>query len=335
MSDSRNTKSAEQKKRKKFPKGGFQSFFRGGPAILLTCETGREHKCKMQGLDILKHYSMKNGEEEEDTSLCLEDELKKLKSSSKEAKNSDSFSTHNSGCKGSVFLLCTMESCRLIPTIQTEFKKAKAANESEGTEDSAIPKNGNENENNDKEQKEPEKKKLRLEGEKNEETMKADEETKQDEAPQESKNDETSNEPPWDPIDTVRRIMSDNETKASGAPSSRFVTRMIPLQATCYASIEELNLTTQALVEKYLPRDAKTFAVESKRRSCDNLTRDQIIETVASKVLAVLPDCKVKLEKPDVTILVEICRTLCGVSVIENCASFKRFNLAVAREGEM
>eukprot|EP00978_Attheya_sp_CCMP212_P003397 scaffold7003_cov60-Attheya_sp.AAC.1 len=33
---------------------------RGGPGILLTCETGREFKCQREGLEILRHYYYRN-----------------------------------------------------------------------------------------------------------------------------------------------------------------------------------------------------------------------------------------------------------------------------------
>lgn len=115
-------------------------------------------------------------------------------------------------------------------------------------------------------------------------------------------------------------------------PSSRFVQRMIPLQATCFASIDEIRATAQALMKKFFPLKAKTFAIAAKRRNNGNLKRDQIIDTVAGLVLASNPDCKVNLENPEVTIIVEVCKTLCGISVVSSCDKFKNFNLVMVRE---
>ena len=50
-------------------------------------------------------------------------------------------------------------------------------------------------------------------------------------------------------------------------------------------------------------------------------------------VVAKKPNYTVKLKNADVTIVVEICKTLCGISVIDDCAGkFQNFNLHEFRE---
>ena len=356
MSDSRRNKQSSEvgsiRKRKFLPNPGSHRIGRGGPAVILTCETGREHKCKMQGLDILRYYL--EGGDNDDTAaatpaaeskdggaaLSLEEELNQLQQSNKKQKKKlTEFTAYDTGCRGSVFMLCTMDSCQLIPPIQTEYMKSKieeaaaaAANdESSGSTSIANLTKDKDGGNNNEGSKEPEAKRIRQDFPNLKEisTKPDDNDTSKDNT---MRNNDANVVPPWDPITLVTNVFADARKKSSNAPSSRFVTRMIPIQATCYASAEELDLTTKSLLHKYLPATAQSFAVAIKKRHCDNLSRDQIIRIVASQVVATIPNCKVKLDDPDVTILVEICRTLCGVSVVENCASFKKFNLAISRE---
>ena len=176
----------------------------------------------------------------------------------------------------------------------------------------------------------------------------------------------------WDPVITVESILEEAcpqfiETKDKPhsippPPSSRFVTRIIPLQATCWASLEEIRATTQKLLERFLqndlvvsstPKEEKscssrhkktvateptTFGIFIKRRNCSHLSSQMVIESLASHVMSPLvPTWKVDLKDPCVKIWVEICRTLVGISVFRVSSwtreqkSRANFNLAEIR----
>ena len=90
-----------------------------------------------------------------------------------------------------------------------------------------------------------------------------------------------------------------------------------------------------------------TYAVAVKIRNCRMIKRQDVIDIVAGYMLKNYCSKKyqVRLENPDVTILVEICQTLCGMSVIHcktstsNRADNKdkkpkdhNFNLAMIKE---
>ena len=119
----------------------------------------------------------------------------------------------------------------------------------------------------------------------------------------------------------------------------RFVTRMIPMQATCFASAQEIHTTATALLRRMLlptttttTTTTKSFAISIKKRLCSNVTSNEIIDMIAAILLEQIPDCKVNLSNPDVTIQVEICRTLAGISIIRNLKDFCNFSLVTARE---
>lgn len=347
---------AAKKKRKYLDSGGGKSNNRrkwaainrrpkrGAPGMLLTCETGRERKCQREGIDILNHYlttpdvatpsdhDSKEEGGEKTTALSLEEELKLLKSK-KGSSESSSFGVYETSCRGTVFVLCTLSNCNLIPNIQTEYMLSKKNNTTSEVSKSESPTlsddDGNDDGNDDCDESN---KKIKSE------TV-GSETVKTDDAPSTSltstepeNNDATTpliqETPPWDPISTVRTIMSDIDNDSNkAAPRSRFVTRMIPMQATFFASPEELELTCSEVLKKFVAKTAKTFGIVFKRRNCSNLNRNLVIKIVGESMRKQFPDCTVDLDKPDATILVETCGTLCGMSVIEKFKDCRKFNL--------
>lgn len=318
---------------------------RGSPGILLTCETGRERKCQREGLEILNYYlttsdmaaTSDNGSSQDDgdgtIALSLEEELKLLKKK-KEQSEPSAFGVYDTSCRGTVFILCTLSNCNLIPPIQTEYMLSKK---------SEIAKSGpqlcSENSKNAVRDSLDNVSNTKIKSE----TVCA-ERGKIDEAQSRSlTKDKKDNDgtpvvqetPPWDPISTVRTIISDIDNDSNrSAPRSRFVTRMIPIQATCFASSEELQLTCSEVLKRYMSRTTKTFAIVFKKRHCNNLNRALVIKIVGETMSKLFPDCKVQLDKPDSTILVEVCETLCGISVIENCQDYHKFNLIRSSTGK-
>ena len=104
------------------------------------------------------------------------------------------------------------------------------------------------------------------------------------------------------------------------------------MQATCYPNLDEMRLTCDALLARFLPPKTATFAVVAKRRFCNTLKTQQIIDVAAASTLKLIPDCKVNLDNPEATIVVEICKSICGFSVVHDYKKLHNFNLAVARE---
>jgi tRNA(Ser,Leu) C12 N-acetylase TAN1 len=106
------------------------------------------------------------------------------------------------------------------------------------------------------------------------------------------------------------------------------------MQATCFSSKDEIRGTAKVLLEKmFQPLAAKSFAISAKRRQCGHINRSEIIDTIAELVLELKPQCIVDLTSPDVTIVVEVCRALCGISVVPKIENFhNNFSLIAARE---
>jgi hypothetical protein len=218
-------------KKRRYQKPYQQNPKRGGPGVLLTCETGREVKCQREGLDILNHYchsstttvTKKDNETETEnenetetaSSLNLEEELKMLRSR-KTANASSLFGVYDTGCRGSVFAMCTKPGCNLIPAIKVDdstatdkSKSSRQEGSSEKTEEDGdgdesatkkprVDENTSEEANNSADKKEDSQLELELE-----------------------LSQEESN--PWDPVETVRKIITDIEQNSTSAPGSRCV----------------------------------------------------------------------------------------------------------------
>ena len=360
---------------------------RGGPGIILTCETGRDGKAKREGIEIMRYYynlakhnndgtggdekqpasklaaadpgnsdSASNNNKEEEASseqpkkaLSLEDELAQLKSENKTNSSSQHpnnrgrghgpFAVYETGCKGTVFVLCTAPDCALIPKIVVATKEEEANHEEE-------------------EDGEPSAKKPKTEPAAQSEEKK-NTATTNNEAAKDDKQTLSSTSK-WDPVETVRSVMDDlrkestlGESSNKGIPGSRFVSRMIPMQATCFASIEEITATFRSLLDHViLPKieqqkqqqqqpsadsESISFGVKFKKRNCGNVTRSQVIDAIVLQIDdATNQSCKVNLDKPDYRVEVQVCKTICGISILaangeDAFMTSRKFNLAELR----
>lgn len=274
--------------------------------MFLTCETGRERKCRIEALDILNHYVRDDTTTPDDPTdddgkpLSLDDEIKQLKS--KRGKK-QIFSAYNTGVRGTITLLCTLPDCNIVPQFRTSDTKPVHGPEAEDGND------------------EPEAKKSKTEEEK--------EEPAKPEEAVEDKEESTQSPPSWDPIATVKKVLEDLREGSATAPSSRFVTRMIPIQASCFANDAEISHAARHLFALHSDTKAATFGIQVKRRVCGHLKTKAVIELAAKEAPVTWT---VNLSKPQYTLWIEICKTLCLMSIIENAKDYGKFNLVAMRE---
>ncbi len=318
-------------KRKYLPNHNQQNPKRGGPGVLLTCETGREKKCRQEALDILNHYhgrhdahtaTKANGKCDDmpstgKKSLSLDEEIKQLQTK----KVSQIFSVYETGVRGTVTLLCTLPEAVLIAPF-TFAKETYQPTTASGEKD------------NDEHESEPKKAKI--------DSLKPSQQQRQQQQQQQQQRQHTVL---WDPVMTVRRVLDDLRRGDSDAPSSRFVTRMVPIQATCFTNEAEIRHVARELfmtkvstapkstAASSTPNDETpamtTFAIQVKRRICSHLKSQIVIEWIAKEAPS---EWKVNLSDPKYTLVVEICKTLCCMSIVENLKEYANFNLVITRE---
>ena len=142
-----------------------------------------------------------------------------------------------------------------------------------------------------------------------------------------------------DPVAIISQLF--NTVIAEGKARSTHIEKLIPFQIVCHPSMEAVVKAVSELLKSTLGADSppQSFAVMPKIRGGESgeLDRAKLITTIADLV-----DQKrhpVNLTEPDVVIIVEIIRSIAGVSLVSGSdfRKFKRFHLRAiteATEGE-
>ncbi|KLT45515.1 hypothetical protein CC85DRAFT_306697 [Cutaneotrichosporon oleaginosum] len=137
--------------------------------------------------------------------------------------------------------------------------------------------------------------------------------------------------PPLDPIALVRHIIE--RCERTGRCSFRFIQRLTPVSATAHADIESLRRIAAQVLPGPFSGGPKKFGIQVATRNSNALERLQMIKAVAEEVTKLSPEHTVDLKNPDRTIMIELFKTVLGISVVENFEKYKKFNpAAVARE---
>ncbi|WFD43531.1 hypothetical protein MPSI1_002193 [Malassezia psittaci] len=138
--------------------------------------------------------------------------------------------------------------------------------------------------------------------------------------------------PPVSARATVDQILQ--EVLKTGESRSRYIQRLAPVDKLCRAEQDAIRSTATEVLSNFFSSDQpRTYRIEPRIRSHTSLSRDILISLIASCV----PDNgghRANLTQPDVVILVEVLKNVCGVGVIENYEQMGKFNVqTVAQRG--
>jgi tRNA acetyltransferase TAN1 len=123
---------------------------------------------------------------------------------------------------------------------------------------------------------------------------------------------------PVDPVKLVETILNDLQTKQQYR--TRHVNRILPLSIVCHATLLDIAKTTKQLMDTMKPEE--TFALMPRIRFTESISRNVLIDHVAKQVTN-----KVDLESPDVVVILEIFKNVCGVGLVRDYYKLKKFNL--------
>ncbi|KAM8878610.1 THUMP domain-containing protein 1 [Spinachia spinachia] len=124
----------------------------------------------------------------------------------------------------------------------------------------------------------------------------------------------------------VHRILSD--LQATKKKKSRVILRMLPVTGTCKAFEEDiLKYLTTFLEPWFKTPNCSTFQIAFKARNSSHNKREEIIKSVAGLVGKLNPKNKVDLTNPQLTIIVEVIKAVCCVSVVKDYALFRKYNV--------
>lgn len=128
-----------------------------------------------------------------------------------------------------------------------------------------------------------------------------------------------------DPVTLMDHVVKDlSETKMV---KTRFLIRMIPVEVTCKAYIDEVKKAAGPLLDKYFKGEPTTFCLVFNRRHNNNLERDIVIKELADMVSSINEDHKVNLTSATLTIVVEVMKNICAISVIRDYFKYCKYNL--------
>lgn len=135
-----------------------------------------------------------------------------------------------------------------------------------------------------------------------------------------------------DPEKLVHHILSDlHQTKKR---KSRVILRMLPVSGTCRAFPEDMEKFLSEYLERWFKAPLRaTYQICFKARNSSHSKRDDVIKAVAGLVGKMNPLNKVDLTNPELSIIIEIIKSVCCVSVVTDYTLFRKYNLQeVAKE---
>ncbi|WVF67566.1 hypothetical protein IAT40_002324 [Kwoniella sp. CBS 6097] len=133
--------------------------------------------------------------------------------------------------------------------------------------------------------------------------------------------------PPLSPHKLVRHVLE--QAESSARTPLRFCKRLIPMSATCGATVKQLAECASEVAKKEFETDdgkALKYAIDTNTRASDKMERMEMITTIAEEITKLEKGHSVDLKNPDKTVLVELYKNTVGLTVIDDYERFKKYN---------
>ncbi|CAM4522367.1 unnamed protein product [Lepidochelys kempii] len=129
-----------------------------------------------------------------------------------------------------------------------------------------------------------------------------------------------------EPEKLVHHILMDLHTTKK--KKTRVILRMLPISGTCKAFMEDMKKYSETFFEPWFKAPNKgTFQIVYKARNNSHMSREEVIKELAGIVGSLNPENKVDLNNPQYTIVVEIIKNVCCLSVVKDYVLFRKYNL--------
>ncbi|XP_003226750.2 THUMP domain-containing protein 1 [Anolis carolinensis] len=129
-----------------------------------------------------------------------------------------------------------------------------------------------------------------------------------------------------EPEKLVHHILKDMH--ATKKKKTRVILRMLPVSGTCKAFVDDMKQYSETFFEPWFKSPQKgTFQIVYKARNNSHLSREKVITELAGVVGHLNPENKVDLNNPEFTIVVEIIKNICCLSVVKDYVLFRKYNL--------
>ncbi|CAI2174354.1 11863_t:CDS:2 [Funneliformis geosporum] len=133
--------------------------------------------------------------------------------------------------------------------------------------------------------------------------------------------------PPVNPVQLVHSILTDLYN--TGQKKTRFTMRLVPIAQTCYANMNDINRMAEEILKPrfYALKDDQQkirYAVIPNIRHNHNVDRMELITMIAKLVG---DQHIVNLDDPELVIIVDVFKSICGMSILEDYNKLKKYNI--------
>ncbi|KAH7911683.1 hypothetical protein BJ138DRAFT_1172406 [Hygrophoropsis aurantiaca] len=134
------------------------------------------------------------------------------------------------------------------------------------------------------------------------------------------------------PVDPVKLITTHIEkVVTTGVTRTKYTHRLVPVSGSCVANLPEIRSLCQRVFPPFFaqneggnPSKIHRYKIELRMRNHNSISRMDIIQEVAKCI----PETyTVDLDNPEVFVLVEIFKSVCGVSVVTDYYRLQKFNV--------
>uniref|UniRef100_A0A2M4BUW9 THUMP domain-containing protein n=1 Tax=Anopheles marajoara TaxID=58244 RepID=A0A2M4BUW9_9DIPT len=109
---------------------------------------------------------------------------------------------------------------------------------------------------------------------------------------------------------------------------SRFILRMVPIEAVCRANLKDIIDTVGSLSDRHFLKEPKTYAIIYNHRLNNELPRDDVIRELADLISSKNAGNKANLKNPELAVIVEVIKGLCCIGIVPEYYALRKYNLA-------
>merc|ERR1712083_1192631 len=117
---------------------------------------------------------------------------------------------------------------------------------------------------------------------------------------------------------------------SNGEQKTRFLMRLVPIEATCKAHEQNVTEAMKKLLQKHFSKEnpVKTYCVVFKSRCNHDFKKEMTYKIVGDIIKELSPESKVEYKTPDFVIMVEVMKSNCCLAVLPKYFdTYKKYNL--------
>lgn len=128
-----------------------------------------------------------------------------------------------------------------------------------------------------------------------------------------------------DPQAIVTSIVNDiADTKQQ---KTRHLLRLLPIEVVCKANEKDIVDAAGKLCDKFFLKDHTTFSIVFNKRFNNDMNRDRLIHEIANLIHSKNPNNKVDLKHAKRSLIIEVIKGLCCLTVVNDYMANKKYNL--------